>query len=104
MQRYFALDKNLKLTDKDIHHIINVMRMKINDNIEIVYDEKVYLCNIDYIDKKSVSYKKIKELKQNNELDKKVTIVVPLVMEKKLDLIFQKCTELCIYDFMVYDC
>ena len=44
MQRYFAVDNNLKLTDKDIHHIINVMRMKQNDRIEIVFDEVVYLC------------------------------------------------------------
>ena len=40
MQRYFAVDKDLNISDKDKHHIINVMRMKINDKIEIVYDEK----------------------------------------------------------------
>ena len=52
MQRYFAVDKDLNISDKDKHHIINVMRMKINDRIEIVYDEKVYLCEIKDISKK----------------------------------------------------
>ena len=31
MQRYFAVDKDLNISDKDKHHIINVMRMKLND-------------------------------------------------------------------------
>ena len=103
MQRYFALNKNLDISDKDKHHIINVMRMKKDEEIEIVYDEKVYLCKIDNISKKDVSYKMVNELNQNNELPIKVTIAIPLVMEKKIDLILQKCTELGIYDFIVYE-
>lgn len=102
MQRYFALDKYLNISDKDKHHIINVMRMNVNDQIQIVYDKKVFLCEIDNISKKDISYKKIKEIKEDNELPIKVTIAVPLVNEKKLDFIFQKCTELGIYDFIVY--
>ena len=41
MQRYFVLkkDNNLfKIKDSDYHHIVNVMRLRINDNIEVVYD------------------------------------------------------------------
>ena len=102
MQRYFALDKNLNISDKDKHHIVNVMRMKEKDHIQIVYDKKVYLCEIETITKKDVTYKKIKEIKEDNELLVKVTIAIPLVNEKKLDFIFQKCTELGIYDFIVY--
>ena len=87
MQRYFALNKNLKLSDKDIHHITNVMRMKINDKIEIVYDKKVYLCNIDDIKKDDVVTSIIEEKKDDHELEVKVTIAVPLVNEKKIDFI-----------------
>ena len=42
MQRYFAKRKeqnNLILEESDIHHIKNVMRMNINDKIEVVYDK-----------------------------------------------------------------
>ena len=45
MQRYFAKRReqnNLILEESDIHHIKNVMRMNINDKIEVVYD-KVYI-------------------------------------------------------------
>ena len=101
MQRYFAVDKDLNISDKDKHHIINVMRMKINDRIEIVYDEKVYLCEINDISKKDVSYSVKDIIDVNNELPVKVTIAVSLVNEKKLDFILQKCTELGIYDFVL---
>lgn len=101
MQRYFAVDKDLNISDKDKHHIINVMRMKINDKIEIVYDEKVYLCEINDISKKDVSYSVKDIIDVNNELPVKVTIAVSLVNEKKLDFILQKCTELGVYDFIL---
>mgnify|MGYP004565746539 FL=1 len=101
MQRYFAVDKDLNISDKDKHHIINVMRMKLNDKIEIVYDEKVYMCEINDISKKDVSYSVKGIIDINNELPVKVTIAVSLVNEKKLDFILQKCTELGVYDFIL---
>ena len=104
MQRYFAVDKNLNITNNDKHHIIDVMRMKKEDLIEIVYDKKVYLCKIDNISKKEVNYSIIEEKNEDNELPLKVTIAIPLVNEKKLDFIFQKCTELGINEFIIYDC
>lgn len=101
MQRYFAVDKDLNISDKDKHHIINVMRMKLNDKIEIVYNEKVYMCEINDISKKDVSYSVKDIIDANNELPLKVTIAVSLVNEKKLDFILQKCTELGVYDFIL---
>lgn len=101
MQRYFAVDKDLNISDKDKHHIINVMRMKLNDKIEIVYDEKVYMCEINDISKKDVSYSVKDIIDINNELPVKVTIAVSLVNEKKLDFILQKCTELGVYGFIL---
>lgn len=101
MQRYFAVDKDLNISDKDKHHIINVMRMKLNDKIEIVYNEKVYMCEINDISKKDISYSVKDIIDVNNELPLKVTIAVSLVNEKKLDFILQKCTELGVYDFIL---
>lgn len=103
MQRYFAVDKNLNISNKDKHHIINVMRMKINDKIEVVYDGKIYLCNISKITKDDIMYEIIDEKNENNELSIHVTIAVPLVSENKMDFIFQKCTELGCHDFIVYN-
>lgn len=101
MQRYFSVDKNLNLSLSDKHHIINVMKMKVNEKIEIVWDKKVYVCKLEKISKKDVSYSVIEEKNENNELNVKVTIAVSLVNEKKLDFILQKCTELGAYDFIL---
>ena len=35
MQRYFAVDDKLNVSEKDKHHIINVMRMKEKEKIEV---------------------------------------------------------------------
>lgn len=103
MQRYFAKDKDLTLSDKDIHHIINVMRMKVNDQIQIVYDSDVFLCKIDNISNKKVDYSVLEKININNELSTKVTIALPLVTEKKIDYMLQKCTELGCYEFIIYE-
>ena len=95
MQRYFAKEKTneeIILYDTDIHHIKRVMRCKINDHIEVVYDKKVYICQI--INLEPLELKKIKLLNENNELDIKLTIAISLVNEQKFDLILQKLTEL----------
>lgn len=103
MQRYFAVDSKLNVSEKDRHHMINVMRMKKGDNIEIVYNNDIFLCEIDSVSKKDIIYNVLEKLEFDNELDIKVTIAIPLLMEKKLDFIFQKCTELGAHDFILYN-
>ena len=95
MQRYFAKEKindKLILYDSDIHHIKNVMRGRINDKIEVVFDDIVYLCNIDNIDPLSLSI--LSKTIEDKEMDIELTIAVSLVNEQKMDLILQKLTEL----------
>ena len=94
MQRYFAKEKNnnkIILYDDDLHHIKNVMRMQINDNIECVYNKNVYLCKINNYnnDIEIINY-----IEENNELDIELTVAIGLVKEQKMDLILQKLTEL----------
>ena len=95
MQRYFAKEKNednFILYDTDHHHIKNVMRYKIGDEVEIVYDKKVYICMISSLEPLTFKINDIKE--ENRNLPLKLTIAVPLVGEQKFDLIIQKLTEL----------
>lgn len=93
MQRYFAKEKKdnkITLLDSDIHHITKVMRMNINDNIEVIYDKKLYLCRI--VDNYEIEV--IQEIEEDNELNIDVTIAIGMVKEQKFDLIIQKLTEL----------
>ena len=95
MQRYFVkekIDNKFILEQSDIHHIKNVMRNKNNDKIEVIYDKKTFICNIDNINDCSLSI--IEELEENNELDIELVVVCSLVKEQKMDLILQKLTEL----------
>lgn len=93
MQRYFAKDKvdnKIEILDSDMYHIKKVMRMNVNDNVEVIYDKKLYLCKI--TDNYEIEI--INEIEENNELDIDVTIAIGMVKEQKFDLILQKLTEL----------
>ena len=46
MQRYFIKNKDMLLEESDIRHIKKVMRMNINDKIEVVYNNKLHICEI----------------------------------------------------------
>lgn len=94
MQRYFAKDykDKLILSDGDIHHIKNVMRMKINDKIEVVYDNKLYICNINNMN--PLSFEITDVIEEENKLNLDITVAIGLVKEQKMDLILQKLTEL----------
>lgn len=96
MQRYFAKEKEKNkfiLLDSDIHHIKKVMRMKNKDQIEVLLDKKLYLCEINNIET-DIEIKIVKEIKTNQNKFPKVTLIIPLLKEQKMDLILQKSTEL----------
>ena len=95
MQRYFAKEKRNEefiLYETDIHHIKNVMRYTVGDEIEVVYDNTIYICSITTL--VPLSLKIMAEKKQNTEMPINLTIAVSLVNEQKMDLILQKLTEL----------
>ena len=50
MQRY-VVDENLKLDKKDINHIINVMRLNVNDQIKLINNGTIYDAIITKIEK-----------------------------------------------------
>lgn len=91
MQRYFAKDKYI-LEDSDIHHIKSVMRMRIGDKIEVVYDNKLYIGKITSLN--PFNYEIIEGLKDSQNNSYSLTVAVSLVKEQKMDLILQKLTEL----------
>ncbi len=95
MQRYFAKEKigdDFILYDSDLHHIKNVMRLVVTDQIEVVYDNTTYICEIANLEPLSLSI--ISKELEDKEMNTKLTIAVALVNEQKMDLILQKLTEL----------
>ena len=95
MQRYFAsIDKQyiVHLNEEDEHHVLHVMRMKKGDEIEVVDQQKVYLCRIDQVSPLLISA--IHEIATDVELNEDVTLLFALTKGDKIDLVLQKATEL----------
>ena len=95
MQRYFAKEKvanEFVLYDSDIHHIKNVMRYVVSDEIEVVYDDTIYLCQIKNLTPLSLEI--IETYQSDSEMNISLTLAISLVNEQKMDLILQKLTEL----------
>ena len=95
MQRYFAINKEqdkIILEPSDIHHITNVMRMNDGDEIEVVFDSKLYLCCIVNV-KFDIQISVKKELKFE-EKNLEIVLIIPILKEQKMDYILQKSTEL----------
>ena len=95
MQRYFAslLDhEHIKLTKEDEHHLLHVMRMKRNDEIEVVANDKLYLCRISNTNPLDIFI--VHEIQSDVELPSEVTLLYALTKGDKIDLVVQKATEL----------
>ena len=94
MQRYMVDNKNLELDIDDKRHVINVMRMNVGEQFQIVYEKKVYTCQIEEISKKDVKYKVILEEENNTDREYKIIIACSIIKEQKMDYFLQKATEL----------
>ena len=92
MQRYFIKNKELKLEESDIRHIKKVMRMNINDLIEVVYNNKLYIYRINNLEPFEINL--VEEVEESDYKHINLTVAVALVKEQKMDLILQKLTEL----------
>lgn len=95
MQQYFAKNKNLELEDSDYHHIKNVMRMKKDDIIKVVFDNVVYTCKLTSITNKS-SFEIINK-EEKDKKDYSVDVAFSLIKEQKLNYLLQKTTELGVH-------
>ncbi len=103
MQRYFIDDtsgkvdiekKTIIIKSDDVHHIRNVMRMIIGEQIIVCYQDKSYLCQIDVIMVNEVKLSIIKELIENCELPCQVTIAQGLIRKEKMEEVIDHITEL----------
>ena len=104
MQRYFSnerIDNNFILNDSDLYHIKTVMRMRDNDNIEVVFDKKLFICCIENVND-NITIKRVKEVESTLQNDFYSCLIVPVLKEQKMDLILQKATELGVNEIIPY--
>lgn len=105
MQRYFLhkkeTDGTVIFSENDSYHIQTVMRMNINDSVEVVIDSKVYHCVIISMEKVVIG-KIVAETVEDHEMQNSVVLVQSLVKEQKMDWILQKSTELGVVGIYPY--
>ncbi|UTE76391.1 16S rRNA (uracil(1498)-N(3))-methyltransferase [Rossellomorea sp. KS-H15a] len=109
MQRYFIEDlyrenDPIMITGDDYHHIVRVMRMKEQDEVFVVFkDQASAITRIETITSDSVKLSIVQWETSTKELPIKVTIASGLPKGDKLELIFQKGTELGATQFIPFN-
>ena len=89
-------DNKVIILGEDVNHIKNVLRYKIDDDIEICDKdkEKTYLCKILEIDNSKIICNILKKQDIQKEANIDITIFQGLPKAEKMELIIQKTTEL----------
>lgn len=111
MYRFFKSAENLKgdyieIRDEDYHHIMHSLRMKNGEKIEIVLEDKIYLCSVSLEDQ-AVHAHIIEQIAEQTESSLKMTLYQALLKGERMDFVFQKATELgvdCIVPVMLDRC
>lgn len=102
MQRYFAYKNKydeIIINDDDIFHIVNVMRMKINDEFEINNDGDIYLAKLESIS--PFKFSLIKKIEENHELNGYIRLLYCIPKGDKIDLVIQKAVELGVNEIVL---
>lgn len=99
MQRYFSktlIDGYFKLDESDLYHIKTVMRMHHGDQVEVVYQNQVYLSCIENVNG-LYRIRQLEKVEQGIQKIPEIILAIPLLKEAKMDFIIQKATELGVH-------
>lgn len=107
MQRYFTnteveLGNIIEMNKDDAHHMKNVMRMQVDDEIELVdINAQLFLAKVISLD--TVQVKVVESSDSSTELPVETTLYIPLLKGDKLDWLLQKVTELGVTRIYLYE-
>lgn len=99
MQRYFIDENQINeqtviIDNSDVHHIKDVMRLKVTDNIIVnTYEGSVFETEIEKIEKNRVVLRIVKSL-VNDYQSLPLDLGVSLIKKDRFELILEKATEL----------
>ena len=104
MHRFFVLEENIlentiKIVGTDVNHIKNVLRLSIEDKVEVIGSKYNYDCEISHISKDEILLLIKEEKDKTNESNLRISLFQGLPKSSKMETIIQKCTELGVYNF-----
>lgn len=94
MQLYFNDSLENIVSIETITHVSKVMRSKVGDKIEIVFEGNKHLCEIISISSTLIKLNAIEVIPTSSELSIEITLIQALTKNDKFDYIVQKSTEL----------
>lgn len=101
MQRYFIeeeLNKQMIITDKEItHHMANVMRNQIGEEICLVHNKQEAIYQISQISANELALDLVKQIDGNNELNCNVDAAIAFLKKDNFELSLQKLVELGVH-------
>lgn len=92
--------QEIKIKGTDVNHLKNVLRIKIEDKIEVcnLENQQNYYCQVKQIEKECITAKILERIMQTTESNVKVSVFQGLPKAEKMELIIQKAVELGVYD------
>lgn len=92
--------QEIKIKGTDVNHLKNVLRIKIEDKIEVcnLENQQSYYCQVKKIEKECITAKILERIMQTTESNVKVSVFQGLPKAEKMELIIQKAVELGVYD------
>ena len=92
--------QEIKIKGTDVNHLKNVLRIKIEDKIEVcnLENQQSYYCQVKKIEKECITAKILEKIMQTTESNVKVSVFQGLPKAEKMELIIQKAVELGVYD------
>lgn len=104
MQKYFInkiVDDIVSLTKNDEHHLINVLRVKEDDEFIAIKDNKKYLCQIISIN--PLRSKIIQEIKQDTTNNFIINVFQASIKPNHMEIAIIKACELNVNNFYIFN-
>lgn len=97
--------QEIKIKGTDVNHLKNVLRIKIEDKIEVcnLENQQSYYCQVKKNEKECITAKILEKIMQTTESNVKVSVFQGLPKAEKMELIIQKAVELGVYDITPVD-
>ena len=96
-------NKKINVKSEDFRYLTKVLRLKNNDQFETTDGTtSLNIYKIIKIEKNSLTAELERSYQENNEPTRKLTLVQGLPKADKLEYILQKCTEIGVKEFIIY--
>ena len=98
MHRFFIpkpYKQEMQITGRDAHHIMDVLRMGVGDQLQVVADDGIsFLGVITAVSTNTVTVSAKEILRETHEPDVRISLLQGLAKGEKMELIIQKAVEI----------